>query len=68
MSSLHDKSRIIVEGVFFQLELIDAAEAVLVEEPLDRLDHVQLGLHPEKYGLRTRMHCIANLKFLRYMH
>ena len=54
-----------MESVFFQLELVDAAEAVLVEEPLDRLDHVQLGLHPEKYGLGQE--CFF-LKFPCYMH
>ena len=44
----YNKLQIIVEGVFFQLELVDAAEAILVEEPLDKLDHVQLDLYPGK--------------------
>ena len=56
-----------MESVFFQLELVDAAEAVLVEEPLDRLDHVQLGLHPEKYGLGhfLKFPCYMHLKILK---
>ena len=56
MSSLHVPPMVSMtnhhEGVFFQL--IDAAEAVLVEEPLDRLDHVQLGLCPEKGRIKDK--------------
>jgi len=42
--SVDDEGRIIVERLLLELEFVDAAEAILVEEPLDGLHHILLRL------------------------
>ena len=39
-----DKAGVIVKGMFLQFLLVDAAESIFVKEPLNGLNHIQLGL------------------------
>ena len=35
---------VVMESALFQLQFIDATKTILVQETLNRLDHIQLGL------------------------
>ena len=41
---------VVMESILFQFQFIDAAKAILDQETLNRLDHIQLCLSGGKYG------------------
>jgi hypothetical protein len=43
-NDVNDESRVVFERVLLKLQLIDAAESILAQEPLDTLNRILFGL------------------------
>ena len=43
-NGVDDKGGVVMESILLQLEFVDTAKSILVQESLDRLNHVLLGL------------------------
>ena len=59
-NSIEDKPGVIVTSMLLQFQLVDKSEAILVQEPLDRLNDIQLCLHGRKKNKILSNTCVIN--------
>ena len=61
-------TRVIMEGILLQFLLVDAPEAILVEEPLQTLHHIQLGLQANREHLKAICGMKCGSKISKHIH